>query len=142
MTAQISPEFDETLLRVTNADAEEVSSGKWVQYPHAEGVELKIARYNNEDYLQELMNGRRAGLQYNEMVKTAASKFILTDWRGVKAEIFDAETGESEVVDVSYSSQRAKTCFDNDPLLLDFVTDYCQGDANFVRKGFNRIKKK
>jgi len=121
-------------LKIVNADKDEIELGKWVSY---RGVELRIARFNNSRYVKDYVDAIRNGNTRDDALLRAMSSAILTGWRDVQG-----ETDAGEIVDVPYSADNSFELLNNDPITLDFVTAYCRSDANYVRAGFDRIKKK
>jgi hypothetical protein len=107
-------------INTLRTDLDKQLHGTWV--PYAEGIELKIARWGNEKFLE----AQRAAIEQRQVVlhakelsedqrldanKEAASRTILLDWRNL----------EDDGVPVVYSPEQALAYF-RDPELATFWT--------------------
>jgi hypothetical protein len=107
-------------INTLRTDLDKQLHGTWV--PYAEGIELKIARWGNEKFLE----AQRAAVEQRKVVlntkelseeqrldanKEAASRTILLDWRNL----------EDDGVPVVYAPEQALAYF-RDPELASFWT--------------------
>lgn len=134
------PKFDN--LKICNSDPHELEDGKWVPF---NGVQLKIAIFNNKEYLQALMQALAEGIEYEDAVKKAMSIGILKDWKDFFVDDVELDEDDEEkitVVEIKHTPERALTVLKNDKLTLDFVMDYCRAESNYIKSGRVRVKKK
>ena len=120
-------------LLINNVDPGEITGGVWVDYNN---IRLKIARKNNDVYLKRYMDGIKQGKKTTEAVVYAIAGGVLTDWAGFKVAIDD------EIVDVPFDEANAFEVLQNDEMALEFITDFCNNDANFIKAGYLKLKKK
>lgn len=108
-------------------------NGQWFEY--ADGVEFKIAKWNNpkfRDYLEDLARPHarklrksgRVGRFWNDLVNKAAARCVLLDWKGV-----DGDDGEP----LTYSQEEGEkvlnnTCYSS---IHDFIVEIAMEDANY-----------
>ncbi len=107
-------------INALRTDLDKQLNGTWV--PYADGIELKIARWGNERFLE----AQRAAVEQRKVVlntkelseeqrldanREAASRTILLDWRNL----------EDDGVPVVYSPEQALAFF-RDPELASFWT--------------------
>lgn len=106
--------------------------GRWVPYPHAPGIELKIARLNAVAYTATLValrreqegDGRDDDRRAVELLAAASAEHLLLDWRNVTDED-DKPVPYSREAAIRYLSDPGAI------LLREFLSAEAQRNENF-----------
>lgn len=130
-------DIDFSNITINNASASEMKTGRWVLYKN--GVELKIARQNNDLFTKKFIRLKReTDLSESEIMPIAMAGTILVDWRNFTMPVEDAE----EVVEIGFSVNNAENLLKNDPLTFEYVQSYSLNAMNYVSKNVAKLKKK